>query len=304
MTGDALLRALAATVGERHVLAAPDVRASYETDWTGRFSGRARAVVRPGSTEEVAAGVRACAEHGAAVVPQGGNTGLVGGGVPRGGEVLLSLRRLDAVGEIDAGSAQVEAGAGVALAALQAHAGAAGLDPGIDFAARDTATVGGLVAVDAGGARALRHGTMRARVAGLEAVLASGAVIDRRSGLLKDNAGYDLTAVLVGSEGTLGVVTRVRIRLVPRQPARGAALVPLASLEEAVDLLAALRRGAPSLEAADFFLDDGLELVLAHLRLPPPVEPRAPVYAVLECAAAADPTAELAEALGETGAVV
>src|ERR671937_2687313 len=136
---DRLIAALVAAVGERDVLVDDDLRASYETDFTRRFHGRARAVVRPGGTDEVAAALVACREHGAAVVPQGGNTGMVGGGVPRGGEVLLSLRRLDAVGEIDAGSAQVEAGAGVALAALQAHAGAAGLDPGIDFAARDTA---------------------------------------------------------------------------------------------------------------------------------------------------------------------
>ncbi|HEY2637051.1 MAG TPA: FAD-binding oxidoreductase, partial [Solirubrobacteraceae bacterium] len=183
--------ALAEIVGSVHVLTDADVRAGYETDWTGRFGGEARCVVRPGSAEEVAGVLRACGEAGAAVVPQGGNTGLVGGGVPRGGEVVLSLGRLAELGEVDHATAQVTAGAGATLAALQDHAKAAGLDAGLDFAARDTCTVGGVVACDAGGARALRHGTARAHVAGVEAVLGDGRVVSRLSGLLKDNAGYD-----------------------------------------------------------------------------------------------------------------
>src|SRR5690348_12114563 len=186
---DALARALRDVVGAGHVLAEPDLREPYETDWSRRFVGRARLVVRPADTAQVAAVVRACAQAGAAIVPQGGNTGLVGAGVPRGGEVLLSLRRLDALGDVDSATVQVDAGAGATLAALQTAASNAGLDAGIDFAARDSATVGGLTAVDAGGRRALRHGTMRARVAGLEAVLADGGVVDRRTGVLKDNAG-------------------------------------------------------------------------------------------------------------------
>ena len=299
-----LERRLADVVGSGHVLAAADVRAPYERDWTGRFGAAARLVVRPASTAEVAAVVAECARAGAPIVPQGGNTGLVGGGVPRGGEVVLSLRRLDTLGEVDAATGLLEAGAGVTLAALQAHARAAGFEAGIDFAARDAATVGGMVAVDAGGARALRHGTMRARVAGLEAVLADGGVVDRRAAVLKDNAGYDLPALLVGSEGTLGIVTRARLALVPRLRARIAALVPVGSIAEAAELLADLRRAAPSLEAADFMLDDGLELVLRRERLPDPVSARAPAYVVLECAAQSDPAGELAEALGERDAAV
>ena len=298
---DPLQAALTDVVGAGHVLAAADERASYETDWTGRFRGRARLVVRPGGTEEVAGVLRACAAHGAPIVPQGGNTGLVGAGVPRDGEVVLSLRRLGGIGPVDPASMEVDAGAGVTLAALQAHAAAAGLDAGVDLGARDTATLGGLVATNAGGARALRHGTVRARVAGLQAVLADGSLVDRRSGLLKDNAGYDLTALLVGSEGTLGVVTRVRWRLVPRLAARVAALVPLGSVAAAVEALALLRPRLPSLEAAELLLDEGLALVLAHLGVPAPVEPRAPVYVLLECAAAADPTDELAAALTDAG---
>src|SRR5215217_4269695 len=217
VTGNAGMQDLTPVVGVEHVLMADDVRAPYETDWTRRFSGRAAAVVRPADVEQVAAVLRACAKAGVAVVPQGGNTGLVGGGVPRGGEVVLSTARLTALGAIDPAAMQVEAGAGVTLAALQAHARRSRLDAAVDFAARDACTVGGLVATDAGGMRALRHGTVRARVAGIEAVLADGTVLDRRSGLLKDNAGYDLPALLIGSEGTLAVITSSEERRVGKE---------------------------------------------------------------------------------------
>jgi FAD/FMN-containing dehydrogenase len=302
MTGHGpLVTDLRDAVGGAHVLLDDDVRAPFETDWTRRFSGTCAAVVRPGTTAEVAAVLAACARHGVAVVPQGGNTGLVGGGVPRGGEVVLSLTRLDALDAVEPAAAQVEAGAGVTLARLQDHARAADLDAGVEFAARDQATLGGLAATDAGGMRALRHGTVRARIAGLEAVLADGSVVDRLSGLLKDNAGYDLPALLVGSEGTLGVVTKLRWRLLPLLRARVAALVPVPSLGDAARVLGELRPRLPSLEAADFIADEGLELVLAHLEVPAPLPERAPAYVLLECAAATDPTAELAAALGAAG---
>ena len=299
-TPDALIDALVAAVGNRDVLVDDDVRASYETDWTRRFHGRARAVVRPGSADEVAAVLVACREHGAAVVPQGGNTGMVGGGVPRGGEVVLSLGRLRELGEVDRATAQVTAGAGVTLAALQAHARAAGLDAGVDFGGRDSATVGGMVATNAGGIQAIRHGTVRARVAGLQAVLADGSVVDRRSGLLKDNAGYDLPALLVGSEGTLGVITSVRWRLVPLLTARVAALVPLPSIAAVAELLARVRPALQSLHAAELMTDVGMRLVLDHLGAPAPAR-EAPAYLLLECAGRTDPTDELVGALDGAG---
>jgi FAD/FMN-containing dehydrogenase len=297
----ALKDELSAAVGARHVIADPDVRAGFQTDWTGRFSGEAQLVVRPGATDEVAAVLRLCAEHRVPVVPQGGNTGLVGAGVPRGGEVVLSLTRLDGLGEIDRATLEVEAGAGVTLARLQQHARAAGLDAALDFAARDSATVGGVVATNAGGARALRHGTARARVAGMEAVLAGGGRVERLGGLLKDNAGYDVPQLLVGSEGTLGVITKVRWRLVPVLSARVAALVPVDSVEAAAELLGVLRTSLPSLEAAEFFLDDGLRLVLDHLKVSSPLREPSPVYVLVECAGTSDPTEELAEALERGG---
>jgi len=295
------------------VLVDDDLRAPYETDWIRRWTGRAAAVVRPGTAEEVVAVVAWCDANGVAVVPQGGNTGMVGAGVPRDGasaagspadprpQVVLSLARLTELGEVGGASMQVSAGAGVTLAALQAHARAAGLDAGVDFGARDSAMLGGLVACDAGGIRALRHGTVRARVAGLEAVLADGTVVRRMSGLLKDNAGYDLPALLVGSEGTLGVITRVRWRLVPRHDARALALVPLPSLADAAPLLRAVGPRLPSLDACEFLTDEGLGLVLAHLRLPTPLEPRSPAYVLLDAAADTDPLPELAAALEAAG---
>jgi FAD/FMN-containing dehydrogenase len=294
----ALAAALRAIVGPDHVLDVPERRAPYERDTTGRFGAPAALVVRPADTAQVAAVVAACAAAGAPLVPQGGNTGLVGAGVPRGGEVLLSLRRLDAIGAVDRERAQVEAGAGATLATLQAAAHAAGFAFGVDLAARASATVGGLVATDAAGAWALRHGTMRAQLLGLEAVLADGSRIARLSGLPQDGAGYDLAALLAGSEGTLGIVTRARLRLVPALHERVSALFALDDLTAALRLLGRLRARVPSLEAADFLLDDGVALALAHERLARfPLRRRSPAYLVIDCAAAHDPTPELAAAV-------
>jgi FAD/FMN-containing dehydrogenase len=297
----ALERELAEIVGPRQLLSDPELTGPFERDYTGRFGGPARCVARPGSRDEVAAVMGACARHGAAVVPQGGNSGLVGGGVPHQREVVLSLRRLDEIGEVDAAAGQVTAGAGATLAALQRAARAAGQDAGLDFGARDSATLGGVAACDAGGPRALRYGTARARVAGVEAVLADGSTVSRLTGLTKDNAGYDLTGLLVGSEGTLGIITRVRWRLVPALRFRVAVLVALGSAGAAAELLASLREHAPSLESCDFFLDEGLEIVLRHQRRPAPVRRRAPFYVLAECAALGDPTEELAAALDRVG---
>jgi FAD/FMN-containing dehydrogenase len=296
-----LQQELAEVVGPQHVLSDPDLTSSYERDYTGRYGGRARLVVRPADTCEVAGAMVACARHRAAVIPQGGNTGLVGASVPRAGEVVITLQRLTEIGDINAALGQVTVGAGATLAALQAVARAAGEDAALDFAARDSCTLGGVVACDAGGARALRHGTARAHVAGLEAVLANGSIVSRLGGLTKDNAGYDVPALLVGSEGTLGIITRVRWKLAPLLRSRVAALVPLDCAGEAADLLASLRTHAPSLESCDFFLDDGLQLVLEHQRLQSPLRTRARFYVLAECAAQSDPTEELAQALEQVG---
>jgi FAD/FMN-containing dehydrogenase len=294
-----LLDELRGIVGAAHVLVDDDLRRSYETDWTGRFSGTSLAVVRPRSTAEVAGVVRACAAGGVPLVVQGGNTGLVGGGIPAGGEIVLSLTRLDELGEIDAPASQVTVGAGVTLAALQAHARGSDLDFGVDLAARDSATVGGLVATNAGGIRVLRYGSMRAQVVGAEAVLADGSVVTRLAGLAKDNTGYDLVSLLCGSEGTLGVLTRLRLRLVPRLRARCVALVALADTAAAVAVLPGLRDRLPDLAAAELFFADGLALVRGYAGLPAPFAQDYPAYLVLESAGRNDPTDQLVEAVAE-----
>lgn len=289
--------ALEAVVGAEHVLTDPDVTRSYETDWTGRFSGRASCVVRPGTTEQVAEVLRRCSAAGVPVVVQGGNTGLVGGGVPAGGEVLLSLTRLTTVGEVDGAAAQVTVGAGVTLADLQALARAHDLEFGVDLAARESATVGGLVATNAGGIRVLRYGSMRAQVVGLEAVLSDGTVLSRLAGLAKDGTGYDLMGLLAGSEGTLAVVTAVRVRLWPRLTERAVALLAMDSTEAAVALLPGLRASLPSLSAAELFYGPGLALVRKHSGLPAPFSADHPAYLLLECCDRVDPLDQLAAAV-------
>ncbi|HLM51059.1 MAG TPA: FAD-binding oxidoreductase [Solirubrobacteraceae bacterium] len=288
---------LAAVTGDDHVLTDPDLRAPYETDWTGRFGGPARCVVRPADAAQVASVLAACAAAGAAVVPQGGNTGLVGGGVPgpQGGPVVLSLRRLDALGPVDGAAGEVAAGAGVTLAALQRAARDAGWAFGVDLAARDTATVGGLVATDAGGLHGVRHGTMADQLLGLEAVLADG-----RRLAPGPRGGYDLTRLLAGSEGTLAVVTAARLRLVPRLDARATALVGCADPGAAMDVVARLRASLPDLEAVELL--DAAALAVTGA----PVPLRAPAGAALlvECAARRDPTDGLAGALDAAGEVV
>jgi FAD/FMN-containing dehydrogenase len=294
---DRLVIELARVVGDAHVLVEPDLRAPYEHDFTGRYGAASRAVVRPADGREVAQVLRLCSDHDADVVPQGGNTGVVGGGVPRGGEVIVSTRRLAEVGPVDEMTGQLLVGAGATLATVQTAALRAGWEMPLDLGARDGATIGGLVATDAGGAMALAQGTMRRRVAGLAAVLPDGRVVKRLGGLLKDNAGYAWPSLMVGSEGTLGIITSVLVRLVPRRASRVAALFAVAGAADAMQLLVTLRRLVPALEACDVFFDDGVALaerVLDDVRLP--LQQRAPCYVVVECAGATDPTPDLAEA--------
>jgi FAD/FMN-containing dehydrogenase len=292
-----LVAELAAAAGPDHVLTDPEVRAGYEVDWTGRWRGRALAVVRPASTGEVAEVVRACRAAGVALVPQGGNTGLVGGGVPRpageqvGEQVVVSTTRMNAVGDVDGAARQVLVGAGATLGAAQAAVARRGFEVGVDLAARDSCTVGGMVATNAGGIHVVRNGTMRARVAGLEAVMADGTVVRRLSGLAKDAAGYDLTGLLVGSEGTLAVVTRVLLALVPRPVERVTAALGVASLADAVAVVSRLAAQLPGLEAAEVCFADGLDLVERVLGVAPTLPERPPVTMVVEVGAWSEATA-------------
>ncbi|MEW6269980.1 MAG: FAD-binding oxidoreductase, partial [Thermodesulfobacteriota bacterium] len=216
---------LVRVLGEHDLLTDPDLKASYETDWTRRFHGRASAVVRPRTGAQVAAVLRACADAAMAVVPQGGNTGLVGGSVPRDGEVVLSTTGLVGDCAVDRAAGEVVVGAGATLARVQQAAREAGFGFGVDIGPRDTCTIGGMIATNAGGVHVLRYGMMAEQVIGLEAVLADGSVIGRVPALRKDNAGYHLASLLAGSEGTLAVITRAHLRLTPALPARAVALL-------------------------------------------------------------------------------
>ncbi len=298
-----LLRAFTDVVGRAHVITDPEVVASYSVDWTGRFCGSTPAVVRPGSADEVAAVVALCREHGVAVVPQGGNTGMVGGGVPLHGEVVVSLRRLAAIGPVDVGAGQLTAQAGATLADVQGAGRDAGWAYGVDLGGRDSATIGGNVATNAGGLRVLRYGDTRAQLLGVQAVLGTGDVVEHLGGLLKDNTGYPLHALLCGSEGTLGVVTAVRLRLVPPAPARVAAILGMKDATAAVAAAQELRRTLPTLSAAELMLRNGVELVCSVTGAPLPLTATHEAYLLVEASGTADPTAELTDAVGSLAGV-
>ena len=294
---DPLAAELAGIVGAGHVLTDPDLRSQYETDWTGRYGGHARLVVRPSSTEQVAAVLRTCVVHGAAVVTQGGNTGLVGGSVPRNNEVLLSTTRLTRRDPVDIAAGQVTVGAGLTLAAVRDHARKAGLDLAVDFSARDSATIGGAVATNAGGSRVVRYSTMRAQVAGIEAVLANGDVVGSLAGLPKQTLGIHLPSLLSGSEGTLAIITTVRLKLVPWHRHTATVLVGLDSLATAIELLSHVRRELPLLDSVELLMPSAMSLVCEHLGRPCPVGPDAAVYLLVECAGDVDPMDALLDVL-------
>ncbi len=292
----AVIGALTRIVGEAHVLADQQLRAGYELDWTGRYRGEASAVVRPGSLDEVAEIVRACRAARVPLVPQGGNTGLVGGGVPRDGAVLLSLRRLTTVEDVDADSGSIVAAAGATVAAVHHAASTAGWGYGVDLAARDSATVGGTIATNAGGIHVFRNGMTRDQVLGIEAVLGDGTVVSRLDAPRKDNTGYALAQLLAGSEGTLGIVTAARLRLLPRLDRRAVAVLGISSVDVAVRLAGSLRRSLPGLNAVEFVAADALDLVVQHGAVRP-IGARHPAYLLVEVADTIDPEPALVAAL-------
>ena len=237
LSEQAFVQELRGVIGADRVLTSSSVMAGYLVDWTGNFRGSALAVARPSSTAEVADVLRLCAQHRVAVTPQGGNTGLVGGSVPRFSgpqahaenqnissmgsdsvDILLSTTYLCSFEDFDPVSGHVTVGAGVTLVQLHEFARTHDLEFGVDLAARDSATLGGMVATNAGGIHVVANGMMRKQVLGVEAVLPSGEVISTLRGLAKDNTGYDFTQLLCGSEGTLAVITKVRVKLRRPEP--------------------------------------------------------------------------------------
>ena len=281
---NALLHALRAAVGAAHVLTEGDLSA-WEQDWRRRWHGKALAVVRPGSTAEVAAVMKACAVHGTALVPQGGNTGLVGGGVPdaSGTQVLLSLQRLNRIRAIDEANLTLTAEAGCVLQAVQQAAADRGLLFPLSLAAEGSCTLGGNLATNAGGTQVLRWGNARDLCLGLEVVTAQGEVWEGLSGLRKDNTGYDLRDLFIGSEGTLGIITAATMKLAPVPAAIGTALAACGSVADCVALLqlARARLGA-GLTGFEMMGRHALEVTARHFPALPRPLPQAEWTVLLE----------------------
>ncbi len=290
------VEALRLIVGGNNVLA--EDLASYGTDWTGRFIGSPSLVVRPGSTSEVSQVMQLCSKHNVAVVPQGGNTGLVGGTLADDGQIILSTSRINWIGSVDAVSQQISVGAGVTVEQVQEAAKQFGLRYAVDFGARGSATIGGTIATNAGGINVLRYGSTRQQLVGVEAVLPNGDVFEHMTGLLKDNTGYDLASLLCGSEGTLGIVTAARLRLVPRRTRRVTVLLGCNSTEEVVEIVQGMRQQFDSLDAAELFYADGANLVAEAFNMAIPFA--APVYLLVEFSADLDLTSDIERHLAQS----
>ncbi|MDS9469819.1 FAD-binding oxidoreductase [Paracoccus sp. MBLB3053] len=242
---DELIRKLTTALGKSGVLTDPADRMAYESDWRGRYAGNAICVILPRSTQEVAQAVALCAAAGASIVPQGGRTGLVGGAIPLAGEVVFSLERISALRSIDPLGMTMAVDAGMTLGAARAHAARHQLDLPVLIGSEGSAQIGGIIATNAGGSNVLRHGMTRQRVTGLEVVLPDGRVWDGMRPVAKDNTGYALQQVFIGSEGTLGIVTGAVLQLVPAPKSVLTAFCPVASIDAALSLLVKLRSSLP-----------------------------------------------------------
>ena len=269
MTVTDTFRAAAADIlGPRGFTCDPELVEPWLTDWRGRYTGKAVGLASPASTDELARFVTLCAAHRIPIVPQGGNSGMSGGATPdeSGTSVLLSLRRMDAIRDFDVAAQQITCDAGVVLQTLHDTAEERGLRFPLTLGGKGSATVGGLISTNAGGTQVLRHGTMRAQVLGIEAVLADGEIFSGLIPLKKDNRGFDLKQMLIGSEGTLGIITAATLRLVPQIGERRVAWVGLPSISAARELLLHCEKVAgDALEGFEVLPRHCLESVLAHV---------------------------------------
>ncbi len=257
---------LRTVVGASRVLTGVAELAPYCTDWRGRYSGNASCVVLPGTTEEVSAVVRICAEAGVAIVPQGGNTGLCGGATPVGGEVVVSLRRMNRIRAVDADNNSITVEAGCTLHAVQQAAQEIDRLFPLSLAAEGSATLGGNLSTNAGGVQVLRYGNARDLTLGLEVVLADGRIWSGLRALRKDNTGYDLKHLFIGAEGTLGLITAATLKLFSRPRARATAWVAVPDPATAVSLLGRLRDAAgDNVTAFEIVGRPALDLVLKHI---------------------------------------
>jgi len=268
MNAHTLRHALEAIVGPAGIVCDPERMASYLSDWRSAYCGKAALVVRPGTTEQVAAVVRLCHEQRIAVVPQGGNTGLCGGSIPDGSgtQVVLSLTRMTRIREVDPANETITVEAGVVLQRLQeAAAGAGRLFP-LSLGAQGSCTVGGNLATNAGGTAVLRYGNMRDLTLGLEVVLPDGQVWHGLRALRKDNTGYDLKHLFIGSEGTLGIITAAVLKLYPAVRSRTTAWLALPDAQAAVELICLVRGlSGDRLTGFELMSRQSLEFVLRHV---------------------------------------
>ncbi len=278
--------ALRALLGARHVLDDPADLAPFVTDWRGRYTGSALALARPATTPQVAQVVQLCQTHGVPIVPQGGNTGLVGGATPdgSGGQLLLSLRNMHAVRGVSTADASMVVEAGCVLQDAQRAALEQGMLFPLSLAAEGSATVGGVLSTNAGGTAVLRYGNARALCLGLEVVTPAGEIWNGLSTLRKDNTGYDLRDLFIGAEGTLGIITAATLQLFPRPAAQRTALASIARVGDAVELL---RRARALLDAGltgfELMSTHSLQLVAQHYpRLRQPLTPGSPWCVLLE----------------------
>lgn len=285
---------LAGIVGDKYVSADPDVLDGRSVDHTGRYRGDASLLVRPGSAEEVAAVLRACRDAGAYVTVQGGRTSLVAGAVPEHDDVLLSTERLRDVGEVDVVERRIQVGAGATLAEVQRAATAAGLVFGVDLAARDSATVGGMASTNAGGLRTVRYGNVGEQVVGLEVALPDGTVVRRHSKVRSDNTGYDLASLFIGAEGTLGVITELDLRLHPTPAHRVTAIAGFADLDALVEA-GRVFRDMDAIAALELIDARASALTAEHAGVGAPVD--GAWQLLIELAGDTDPTERLADAL-------
>ncbi|HEX8057201.1 MAG TPA: FAD-binding oxidoreductase [Novosphingobium sp.] len=265
---DTFLAEAGALLGPRGLTSDADLMNPWLTDWRGRFTGRALAMASPASAEEVAALVKLCAAHGVPIVPQGGNSSMSGGATPdeEGGSLLLSLRRMNAIREVDTEGRKAICEAGVVLQTLHEAAAEKELRFPLTLGGKGSATIGGLISTNAGGGQVLRHGSMRAQVLGLEAVLADGSLFSQLTPLKKDNRGFDLKQLLIGSEGTLGIVTAATLRLLPAVADRVVIWAGVPSLKAARALLLYCEDAiGEAVEQFEVLPQSCLEAVLAHL---------------------------------------
>ncbi len=275
---------LKSLLGSGRISEDEDIIKTYSDDWTGRYRGSARAVISPQSIDEVAEILNWCSTNQVGVVPQGGNTGMVGGSTPLNGELIISLRKMKNVNFSDTNDNQIVAEAGATLLEIQNLALERSMIYGVDFAARDSATIGGTIATNAGGLNVLRYGTTRHQIISVEAVTGTGELIGNLNGLDKDNTGYHLPSLLCGSEGTLAIVTRAKLRLRPKPKENVSILFGLDTIQDAVNLTEACVSTSTEIIACELFFQQGVDLVREAYDLQPLWNNKNSIYLLCEFA--------------------